>query len=444
MVGPLSTWPSWPEFTVDSEEREKSADLTTFKTDIINEYGQENLIKSWLKVCSKLEEITKEIREKGNKVIPEITFEDLDQLSEQKKEEYKTVGCFLIRGVVQKELAEKWFVDLKSYVADNEDMVTGWPPVTPSILRMYYSPVQMAARSHPNSLKVAGELINWWHDSENAKDQPPLEPLTYIDAVRIRPPGQPFFGLGPHIDAGSLSRWADTTYRACYAPVWQGNPEDLDLYELSLRKKAKTRLFAGSAHCSVFRAFQGWTSLTTTGPGEGSLLLYPHVKWVMAYILLRPFFKAPNSTKEEDIMDASKWTFDAETPWFPGTFRPDSQRLSVTSHPHLRLRDCLVHIPPMQPGDTVWWHADMCHAVDTEHKGAGDSSVLYIAATPSTEDNIQYIDSQRDAFLGDNAPPDFQAADRVYSPEAKYKGYQGQDAIVSPEGRNALRLGVNA
>jgi hypothetical protein len=125
MVGPLSTWPSWPEFTVDGEESEKSADLTTFKADIINEYGQESLIKSWLEVCSKLEQVTKEIREKGNKVIPEISFEDFDELSEQKKEEYKTIGCFLIRGVVQKELAEKWFVDLKSYVAENEDMVTG-------------------------------------------------------------------------------------------------------------------------------------------------------------------------------------------------------------------------------------------------------------------------------------------------------------------------------
>jgi hypothetical protein len=125
MVGPLSTWPSWPEFTVDGEESEKSADLTTFKADIINEYGQESLIKSWLEVCSKLEQVTKEIREKGNKVIPEISFEDFDELSEQKKEEYKTIGCFLIRGVVQKELAEKWVVDLKSYVAENEDMVTG-------------------------------------------------------------------------------------------------------------------------------------------------------------------------------------------------------------------------------------------------------------------------------------------------------------------------------
>ena len=139
-------------------------------------------------------------------------------------------------------------------------------------------------------------------------------------------------------------------------------------------------------------------------------------------------------------MDASKWTFDPTTPWFPGTFRAESQRLSVTSHPHLRLRDCLIHIPQMKPGDTVWWHADMCHAVDTEHKGEGDSSVLYIAATPSTEENIQYIHAQREAFLEGYVPPDFQAKERIYSLEPKYKGYQGQAGIVSPEGRNALRL----
>lgn len=320
------------------------------------------------------------------------------------------------------------------------DSYIGWPEETPAILRMYYSPTQMAARSHPNSLKVARELIGWWHDKEEPEKS--LDPLTYVDAVRIRPPGSPFFGLGPHIDAGSLSRWADPTYRACYAPVWQGNPEDLDLYELSIRKKANTRLFPGSAHCSVFRAFQGWTSLTTTGPGEGSLLLYPHIKWVMSYILLRPFFNPPASEKEEDKMDASKWTFDPDTPWFPGTFRFDSQRLSATSHPHLRLRECLVHIPSMNAGDTVWWHADMCHAVDTEHKGQGDSSVLYIAATPSTEENIQYIDSQLKAFLGGYFPPDFSAEDRVYSLEPKYKGWKGQAGIVSPEGREAMRLDV--
>ncbi|OKL62045.1 hypothetical protein UA08_02405 [Talaromyces atroroseus] len=438
MIGSLDTWPAWPEFSLNNNA-ERSDDLIQFKKAIIKEYGQENLTRSWVKVCSNLEQITAKIRDAGSTIIPEIAFDQLQYLSEEQKEESKKIGCFIIRGVVQRDLAEKWLKDLKDYVSENRKMVTGWPEQTPSILRMYYSPSQMAARSHPNSLKVARELISWWHDKESPQSP---DPLTYADAVRIRPPGQPFFGLGPHIDAGSLSRWADPTYRSCYAPVWQGNPEDLDLYELSIRKRANPRLFPGSAHCSVFRAFQGWTSLTTTGPGEGSLLLYPHVKWVMAYVLLRPFFKAPNT--EEDVLDASKWTFDPDTPWFPGTFRPESQRLSISSHPHLHLRDCLVHIPPMEPGDTVWWHADMCHAVDTEHKGTGDSAVLYIAATPSTEDNIRYIDSQLEAFRDGYFPPDFRADGRVHSLEQKYKGWLGEAGIISPEGRSAMRLDVEA
>lgn len=35
-------------------------------------------------------------------------------------------------------------------------------------------------------------------------NQPSPEPLSYADAVRIRPPGIHFYSLGPHINAGSL------------------------------------------------------------------------------------------------------------------------------------------------------------------------------------------------------------------------------------------------
>jgi hypothetical protein len=40
--------------------------------------------------------------------------------------------------------------------------------------------------------------------------------------------------------------------------------------------------------------------------------LYPDVKITIAYILLiifRPFFTSPESEKEEDILGATKWTF---------------------------------------------------------------------------------------------------------------------------------------
>lgn len=123
-------------------------------------------------------------------------------------------------------------------------------------------------------------------------------------------------GLGPHIDAGSLSRWADPTYRKVYDKIFAGVPEEHDPFDMSARKDAKQDFFGGSAHSSVLRAFQGWTALTEAGPGEGSLLVYPELKYAIAYVLLRPFFDPPED--ESEIMDAEKWTFNAEGMFFPG------------------------------------------------------------------------------------------------------------------------------
>lgn len=281
-------------------------------------------------------------------------------------------------------------------------------------------------------MEVAKELNSWWHDSSSNAT---TEPLTYVDAVRIRPPGAPMYGLGPHIDAGSLSRWADPTYRNCYAAVFSGCPEDLDMYDVGLRKEAKQDLYSSTNHSAVFRAYQGWTALTSAGAGEGSLLLYPAAKWAISYVLLRPFFRAP---EDGDVMDAEKWVLDTESSWFPGTWREDSQFLSPSSHPHLRLKECLVNIPKVYPGDTVWWHADMCHAVEVEHKGDHEASVIYIAATPSTPVNKQYISHQLEAFREGKAPKDFSGIGVGMIPETELVGYKGEAAILSAEGRKAM------
>lgn len=298
------------------------------------------------------------------------------------------------------------------------------------MLSLYYSPTQIAARSHPNQLKVSKELNSWWHDKSGNSSS---EPLSYVDRVRIRPPGVLFRSLGPHIDTGSLSRWADPGYQSVYEAVFSGKPELLDNYDLDVRKNVKQALFPGPAHSRMFRAFQGWTALTSAGQGEGSLMLYPCVKWCIAYVLLRPFFNPPES--EKDIMDASKWTFDAENSWFPGTFRQDSQHLSPSSHPHLRLRECMVSIPYMHEGDTVWWHADMGHAVEVEHNGDHDASVLYIAASPRTEENEKYMKGQVEDYLNDLSPEDFGRR----KAEQSFKLFTGEKGILSGEqGRRAF------
>jgi hypothetical protein len=168
----------------------------------------------------------------------------------------------------------------------------------------------------------------------------------------------PLFGLGPHIDAGNLCRWADPKYINVYSSIFYGFPELHDAYDLGRRKDANQALFNEGVHQStVFRAFQGWTALTSAGPREGSLLLYPDVTTVIAYLLLRPFFKAPEDAAL--LMDATKWTFDIEQSWFPGSSKSGSQLLSSSSHPHLQLRECMTRIPHMNPGDTIWWHCDV-------------------------------------------------------------------------------------
>jgi hypothetical protein len=34
----------------------------------------------------------------------------------------------------------------------------------------------------------------------------------------------------------------------------------------------------------------------------------------------------------------------------------------------------MISVPKVNPGDTVYWHCDVIHAVEREHTGSGDSA----------------------------------------------------------------------
>ena len=76
---------------------------------------------------------------------------------------------------------------------------------------------------------------------------------------------------------------------------------------------------------------------------------------------------------------------------------------------HALLLEALMPIPMMQPGDTVWWHPDVIHAVEDQHQGQGYSNVMYIGAAPYCQKNADYLKGQADAFLAGNSAPDFAA-----------------------------------
>lgn len=432
MPSKTEIWPAWQEFKQVDKETSTDEDYIKAKRDVIAQFGETALRTAWLKVCADLVAITEDIASKGSASIPVIDASAIlnNTLSDADEAKMKKVGCFAIRGVIPKDEAKQQYQNLETYLADNKGTIKGWPAETPSMLILFTSPTQIALRTHPSQLTVQAKLNTFWHDASNSC---PPKPLSYSDGLRNRPPKQPFLGLGPHVDAGSLCRWADPAYRLFYEKIFSGEPERHDCYDLQLRKEVNGTMFPGVAHSTVFRSFQGWTALTRAAPGEGSLRLYPNVKTAIAYMLLRPFFNPP--ADESLVMNASQWTFsDSETAHFPGTFKPQSQFLSPSSHPHLRIKDCLVHIPTMEPGDTVWWHADMCHAVDAEHNGNENACVAYIAACPSTQANIEYIKGQYEDTVAGRPPKDFASSELD---ERTLKGYTGYENL-GEEAKEAL------
>ena len=82
-----------------------------------------------------------------------------------------------------------------------------------------------------------------------------------------------------------------------------------------------------------------------------------------------------------------QYYIDISTPDFPGII-PDPKggygtlRLTPESHPHLRLDECMVSSPKVNPGDAVFWHCDAIHAVEKEHTGSGDSAGKHHLSNP--------------------------------------------------------------
>ena len=264
--------------------------------------------------------------------------------------------------------------------------------------------------------------MSYWHSSNPHVPLSTQHPISYADRLRMRLPGDAKFALGPHVDGGSVERWDERGYGLgkVYDAVWKGKWEEFDPWETSCRLPVVSDLHQGVGACSAFRMFQGWLSLSTTGPFEGTLLVNPLLAKATAYYLLRPFFSPKRGvdpgaqtaseavSKSADFLASDNWEMDA-TPssWVHGATPGHGQELSHLLHPHLRLQSSMIHMPTVRPGDYVAWHCDTIHSVDKTHAGKSDSSVLYIPACPMTEDNAKYLARQRENFVNGTPSPDF-------------------------------------
>jgi hypothetical protein len=373
---------------------------------------QDAIVSSFTRLLSSLRSEIEHISTIGSDIIPSIDYDQIHNHSRIQpfSDSLKKRGAAIVRGVVEPDVALGWKEEIKDYIRANPQ-TKAFPRDNPAVYELYWSQGQVKARAHPNVLATQSFLMSFWHSNNPQALISTKHPVTYADRLRIRQPGDAGFALGAHVDGGSVERWEPEGYGrgGVYNKIWEGKWEELDPWESSCRLPVESDLYNGAGACSMFRMFQGWLSMSNTGPGEGTLLVNPLFKLATAYYLLRPFFSPRNGdTRRSGFLDESNWELDVnQTSLLQGASLGCTQELNAALHPHLDLARSMVHVPQVAPGDYVAWHCDSIHAVDKIHNGERDSSVLYIPACPLTETNARYLVRQREAFLSGTPGPDF-------------------------------------
>ncbi|KAL0580983.1 hypothetical protein V5O48_001075 [Marasmius crinis-equi] len=392
------------------------------------EMWNEKILKAWNEVLAELETKTEEIASLGPKTkqaIPRVSYTAIrDGLSPEQTKQIKEAGIVIVTGAVPKEEALAWKQSIRDYAADNKPLVRGFPADNVQVFEFYNSIAQTQARTHPAVLDTQRSLLSLWHSSNPSAEVSLNTPISYFDRLRIRQPGDKLFTLGPHVDGGSIERWEDPTYRQCFKNILEGNWKAHDAYDAWPRINAKQDLYQAPSQCSIFRPWQGWLSISTTGPGEGTLRFFPALTLSTTYMILRPFFK-PTSNGE--------WELDLDDTTFPGSGLGQGQEFTTETHPHLKLDKTMVSMPLVEPGDQVYWHCDGVHSVEAEHNGKGDSSVMYIPAVPLTTYNAHYLRTQRNNFVAGRPAPDFPGGEG----ESKFVGRGTADNITTKLGKQA-------
>jgi hypothetical protein len=368
------------------------------------------------------------LRARGEPVIPEIDFRDIAEgrVSAAQIEELKARGACVIRNVFDPARVAQWDAEIAQYVERNdldarlahraEDRYFGQLQSSrPQIYGIYWSRPQVLARESAE-LTTARVFLNrlWRSESEGRVHFDPERVPVYADRLRRRPPGSASLGLSAHCDGGSVERWIDANFRKVYRHVFAGDWRRYDPFDAAWRPDVGE--IPSPAVCSMFRTFQGWTALTPQGPGDGTLQLVP-IANAMAYILLRAL---QDDVAEDDLCGA-----------MPG------RALSIRPEWHAPLVEALSSIPQMNAGDTVFWHSDVIHAVEDEHRGTGYSNVMYIAAVPGCAKNDAYLARQLPSFMEGTSPPDF-PADHF---EVDFAG-RAEIGDLTPLGRS--QLGIDA
>ena len=335
---------------------------------------------------------------KGESAWPVIDYADVEAgaVSQAQFDKLHRRGCVVIRNHYPREQALGWDSRLMAYLERNDfdrqyrgpgdDFFGSLSASRPEIYPIYWSPSQMEARQSDRMARVQAFLNRLWRfESEGQQWFDPDTNCIYPDRIRRRPPGTKSQGLGAHTDSGALERWLQPAYQKVFRHLFAGDFKRYDPWDAAYRAQVH-EYQGGTTLCSAFRTFQGWTALSDMAPDQGSLFTVP-IPAAMAYLLLRPLL---DDVPEEDLCGV----------------RP-RRVLPVSEQWHSLLLRGKSLIPEVQAGDSVWWHCDMIHGVDSVDNQQGWANVMYIPASPLCDKNAAYAKQCALRFKQGESPDDF-------------------------------------
>ncbi|PNH28634.1 hypothetical protein VD0004_g441 [Verticillium dahliae] len=434
---------------------------------------------SWRRLLVALAREIDEIQRRGAELIPTIHFNDINDpvRVDAFAHRLKRYGVAVIRGVVPEDEAKEWVQETREYLDTNREFK---PPALhdPTCIDLFWTPVQVRARAHPNTLRAQRFAMSFWESTDDLHIT--RCPVSYADRLRIHNDKLGAVGqqngnsaadslsasasstVIAQVDSGSLERWEPDGYGrgGTYEAVFRGDWESYDPWDPAGRVGATTDLYNGAGACSVFRMFQGVLALTDIE--QGMVRVLPSPKLVAAYFLLRPFFsprrpppEQPDGGKADQwaaYLDADNWALDPEpSTIIHGAVPGHAQRITERWHPHLHMRRSLVSLPALQPGDYVIWHCDEAYSIISGGTRLGVppsmqtesnelSLLTYMPVCPLTQTNALFLARQRKAFQTGQPGPDFDTlsglgseASHIQRPDAatieRYGGVEGLRAM---------------
>ncbi|CAM9431399.1 unnamed protein product [Ectocarpus sp. 12 AP-2014] len=427
--------------------------------------------ESMLRLSEVLERSTSLFRNSPDFAIPEIRVSQIEdgRFPFFATRQINRRGVVVVRGVVPADTALRWRDSLLEYLETNG--LAGGPPGAKDV---FWSQAQAQAREHDGVRQVLAALNRLWRpDAHSPADL--TKSLSFCDRAFVGNPTCSSLKSRESVvmagGTGGSQRWLNPHLHQAYGDIFQGRWEDWDPFKAGPRMRA-----AENAACSwgedgtpsppgsigvgappqPFRPFQGFLSFGRWGE-VGNVHVVPMMRVATAFTLLRPFMA--------DALEANATDGD----WLCGA--GDGPELSLSPKWHQPIMDALVRLPPLSPGDAVFYHTDIIHceagainrdATSTESSdparaapgGRGDDDGIgqlhssnfagvQLSSLPICGANSSYVKAQREAFAAGGRPPAFTAAGPPGEAEVEEGAFSGRASRdqLTRGGRRAMGMG---